>query len=89
MASGGYPGNYEKGKVITGIEEADKLENVKVFHAGTAQKDGQIVTSGGRVLGVTAIGKTIAQAQANAYKAVKLINFDGAQYRSDIAAKAL
>jgi len=89
MASGGYPGTYAKGNVITGIEEADKLEDVKVFHAGTAQKDGQIVTNGGRVLGVTATGKTIAQAQANAYKAVKLISFEGAQYRSDIAAKAL
>ncbi|MBN1765223.1 MAG: phosphoribosylamine--glycine ligase [Sedimentisphaerales bacterium] len=89
MASGGYPDSYEKGKVITGIEEAERSSDIKVFHAGTTGKDGQILTSGGRVLGVTALGTTIADAQANAYAAVKKINFDGAYYRSDIAAKAL
>ncbi len=89
MASGGYPGSYEKGKVITGLEEAGKMDNVMVFHAGTAEQDGQIVTNGGRVLGVTATGKTIADAQRLAYEAVGKIHFDGAHYRTDIADKAL
>jgi phosphoribosylamine--glycine ligase len=89
MASGGYPGNYPKGKVITGLDEAARLPDVKVFHAGTALKDGQIVTNGGRVLGVTALGKDLRSAQAAAYAAVEKIHFDGAQFRRDIAAKAL
>jgi phosphoribosylamine--glycine ligase len=89
MASGGYPGDYENGKVITGIDEADALTDVKVFHAGTAQKDGKIVTSGGRVLGVTARGKDIPQAIERAYEACALIKWDGAQYRTDIGAKAI
>jgi phosphoribosylamine--glycine ligase len=89
MASGGYPGNYEKGKVITGLDEAAKLKDVMVFHAGTAQKDGQIVTAGGRVLGVTALGDTIADAKAKAYEAVAKISFDKATYRKDIADKAI
>jgi phosphoribosylamine---glycine ligase len=89
IASGGYPGNYEKGKVIKGLEEAAKLPGVKVFHAGTASKDGQIVTSGGRVLGVTALGKDLKTAQAAAYAAVAKICFEGMQFRRDIAAKAL
>jgi len=89
MASCGYPGSYEKGKVITGIEHAEKNHDVKVFHAGTAMKDGRLVTNGGRVLGVTAMGDTIAQAQVAAYQAVKQIDFEGAYYRTDIAAKAL
>jgi phosphoribosylamine--glycine ligase len=89
MASGGYPGEYEKGKVITGIEDAEKIPNVKVFHAGTKEADGDIVTSGGRVLGVTAIGDGIAKAQATAYEAVEKIKFDGAFYRRDIADKAI
>jgi phosphoribosylamine--glycine ligase len=89
MASGGYPDNYEKGKVITGIEEAEKIENVVVFHAGTTQKDGTIVTAGGRVLGVTAIGKTITDAKVKAYEAVAKINFEGAYWRKDIADKAI
>jgi phosphoribosylamine--glycine ligase len=89
MASGGYPDNYAKGKVITGIEEAEKMENVMVFHAGTAQKDGTIVTAGGRVLGVTALGKTIADAKAKAYEVVDKINFEGAYWRTDIADKAI
>ncbi len=89
MASGGYPGEYEKGKVITGIEDAEKIPNVKVFHAGTKEADGDIVTSGGRVLGVTAIGDGIAKAQAAAYEAVEKIKFDGAFYRRDIADKAI
>ncbi|TNF50645.1 phosphoribosylamine--glycine ligase, partial [bacterium] len=89
MASGGYPGSYDKGHVISGLEEADAMEDVKVFHAGTAEKEGQIVTSGGRVLGVTAKGKDIPDAIDRAYRACDAISWDGAQYRSDIGAKAL
>jgi phosphoribosylamine--glycine ligase len=89
MASGGYPSNYEKGKVITGLDEAAKMKDVMVFHAGTAEKDGQIVTAGGRVLGVTALGDTIADAKAKAYEAVAKIAFDKAYYRKDIADKAI
>jgi len=89
MASGGYPGGYPKGKAITGLAEADKLPNTKVFHAGTALKDGQIVTNGGRVLGVTALGKDLKSAQAAVYVAVEKIHFDGAHFRRDIGAKAL
>jgi phosphoribosylamine--glycine ligase len=88
MASGGYPGNYAKGKVITGLDAANALPNTKVFHAGTALKDGQIATNGGRVLGVTALGKDLKSAQAAAYAAVERIHFEGAHYRRDIAAKA-
>ncbi len=89
MASGGYPGAYEKGKEILGLEEAGKMEDVMVFHAGTATRDGQIVTSGGRVLGVTALGETIARAKSRAYEAVDKISFEGAYYRRDIADKAI
>jgi phosphoribosylamine--glycine ligase len=89
MASGGYPGNYAKGKPITGLAAADALPRTKVFHAGTALKDGQVVTNGGRVLGVTALGKDVKTAQAAAYAAVEKIRFEGAQFRRDIAAKAL
>jgi len=89
MASGGYPGNYAKGKVITGLEDANALPHTKVFHAGTVLKDGQIVTNGGRVLGVTALGRDLKSAQAAAYAAVEKIHFDGAHFRRDIAAKAL
>jgi len=89
MASGGYPGDYEKGKVIRGLEEAGALEDVIVFHAGTQLKDSEVVTSGGRVLGVTALGADIAKAKARAYEAVDRIHFDGAYYRHDIADKAV
>jgi phosphoribosylamine--glycine ligase len=89
MASGGYPGDYEKGKVITGIDKAEQLKDVVVFHAGTTMKDGNLVSAGGRVLGVTAIGETIAQAKAKAYEAVDKISFDGAYCRRDIADKAI
>jgi phosphoribosylamine--glycine ligase len=89
MASGGYPGSYAKGKVITGLDAANALPNTKVFHAGTARVGEQIVTNGGRVLGVTALGKDLKAAQAAAYAAVERIHFDGAQFRRDIAAKAL
>ncbi|MDB6022953.1 MAG: Phosphoribosylamine--glycine ligase, partial [Pedosphaera sp.] len=89
MASGGYPGAYAKGKPITGLTQAGQLPHTKVFHAGTARAGGQIVTQGGRVLGVTAWGPGLAKAQAAAYAAVEKIQFDGAQFRRDIAAKAL
>jgi len=89
MASGGYPGTYAKGKPILGLAAAAKLPDTKVFHAGTALKDGQIVTNGGRVLGVTAVGKDLRAAQAAAYAAVEKIHFEGAQFRRDIAAKAM
>ncbi len=88
MASGGYPGNYAKGKPIHGLTDAAKLPDVKVFHAGTALSGGEIVTNGGRVLGVTALGKDLKIAQAAAYAAVEKIHFEGAQFRRDIATKA-
>jgi phosphoribosylamine--glycine ligase len=89
MASGGYPGNYEKGKPIRGLDDAAKLPGVKVFHAGTAKNANEIVTNGGRVLGVTALGKDLKTAQVAAYAAVEKIHFDGVHFRRDIAAKAL
>jgi len=89
MASGGYPGDYEKGKIITGLDEADRIEDVVVFHAGTKSQDGDIVTNGGRILGVTALGQTVANAKSKAYEAVDKIKFEGAYYRRDIADKAI
>jgi phosphoribosylamine--glycine ligase len=89
MASGGYPGSYEKGKKITGLAEAAELEDVVVFHAGTVSQDGEAVTNGGRVLGVTALGGDIPTAKARAYEAVAKIDFEGAYWRRDIADKAL
>lgn len=89
MASGGYPGSYSKGKPITGLDAAAKLANVKVFHAGTSNVGGNIVTNGGRVLGVTAWAQDLVKARDAAYEAVRQIQFDGAQFRRDIAAKAL
>ena len=84
LASGGYPGPIEKGKVISGIEEASSDPDVVVFHAGTVLKDGQVVTSGGRVLGVTALGSTLEEARAKAYSAADKIVFEGKQLRRDI-----
>ena len=89
MASGGYPGNYKKGCPITGIDEAEALGDVKVFHAGTAERDGRLVTNGGRVLGVTAVGADLPAAITRAYEAVDRISFQDAHYRHDIAARAL
>jgi phosphoribosylamine--glycine ligase len=89
MASGGYPDDYEKGKVITGIDEAEADKDVIVFQAGTEMKDGNVVSSGGRVLGVTGLGDTIADAKAKAYEAVEKIKFEKAYYRKDIADKAI
>jgi phosphoribosylamine--glycine ligase len=89
MASGGYPGDYEKGKEIRGIEAAESAAGVTVVHAGTKRIDGRLVTAGGRVLGVTALGADVRAAREKAYDAVKKIEFEGAHYRGDIAAKAL
>ncbi len=89
MASGGYPGDYQKGKKIVGLQEAQQLEDVIVFHAGTRDMNGDILTNGGRVLGVTALGDTIQDAKARAYTAVDKIRFDGAYCRRDIADKAI
>jgi phosphoribosylamine--glycine ligase len=89
MASGGYPGSYAKGKPIRGLPEADRLPKTKVFHAGTLRSGEQIVTNGGRVLGVTAWARNLTEARASAYGAVERIQFEGAQFRRDIAAKAL
>jgi phosphoribosylamine--glycine ligase len=89
MASGGYPGTYDAGKRISGLEEANGLEGVKVFHAGTTRHDDGYFTSGGRVLGVTARAASLPEAVSRVYEAVGKINFEGAQYRKDIAARAL
>ncbi len=89
IASKGYPGNYEKERAIEGLNEAEEIKGVKVFHAGTAKKDNDIITAGGRVLGVTALGADIKEAVENAYKAVEKIKFEGMHYRRDIALKAL
>jgi phosphoribosylamine--glycine ligase len=89
MASGGYPGHYEKGKEIKGLENAAKLKDVLAFHAGTALKNGKVVTDGGRVLGVTGLGSVVAAAIDNAYAGVHQIFFEGAHYRRDIGARAI
>lgn len=89
MCSGGYPGKYENGKPIAGLDEVSKMADVKVFHAGTRLDNGRTVTDGGRVLGVTALGDTLADAKKRAYEAVAKIQFRGAHYRTDIADKAL
>ena len=88
MASNGYPGDYEMGKAIRGLEEAALIPETKVFHAGTRQVSEQIVNDGGRVLGVTAIGATVSEAKLRAYQAVKCIRWDGAWCRKDISDKA-
>jgi phosphoribosylamine--glycine ligase len=89
MASEGYPGTYEVGKRIDGLDEAGAVEGVKVFHAGTTRRDGAYYTAGGRVLGVTARAGDLATAVARAYAACGMIRFDGAHYRKDIAGRAL
>lgn len=89
LASGGYPGNFAKGKIISGLKEAGNVPGVKVFHAGTKLVDDLSITDGGRVLGVTAIGDTLALAQKAAYEAVSKISFPGMFYRKDIGDKAL
>ena len=89
MASGGYPELHQKGLPITGLEKAEAMEGVNVFHAGTAEEDGQVVTSGGRVLGVAATAPTLGKAVYTAYKAVEAIHFEGAHYRRDIGRQAM
>jgi phosphoribosylamine--glycine ligase len=89
MASGGYPGSYEKGKEITGIAMAEEDPQTIVFHAGTALSDDKILTSGGRVLGVTSLAPDLESAIMRTYEAVNKVHFDGMYCRRDIAAKGL
>lgn len=89
LASAGYPGNVEAGKEISGLEECAKMKDVVVFHAGTRRENGKTLTSGGRVLAVTALGETVAAARDRAYAAVKKIDFEGCKYRRDIALAAV
>jgi phosphoribosylamine--glycine ligase len=88
MSSGGYPGTFDSGKKIVGLEDATRMDGVKVFHAGTTKRDGAFYTSGGRVLGVTARAANLGTAVERAYDAVRSIGFEGAHYRRDIAARA-
>jgi phosphoribosylamine---glycine ligase len=85
LASGGYPGKYEADKKISGLDDAAKLEDVQIFHAGTKRADGEVKTAGGRVLAVTALGSTLEAARASAYEAVARIHFENCHYRRDIA----
>ena len=89
VASQGYPGAYQKRQVITGLDQAAAMDDVVVFHAGTGKLNEDVVTAGGRVLGVTALGDSVAEAKARAYQAVDTIHFDGAFCRRDIADKAI
>ena len=89
LASGGYPGKYEMGKSVSGLDEAAKIDGLQIFHAGTKQLNDEIVTAGGRVLAVTALGSTIAEARSRAYEAVGRIHFENCHYRRDIALTAV
>jgi phosphoribosylamine--glycine ligase len=89
MASGGYPGTFDVGKKISGLDEAEAVEGVKVFHAGTSKRDGEFYTAGGRVLGVSARGADLETAVHRVYQACEKVGFDGANYRKDIAGRAL
>jgi phosphoribosylamine---glycine ligase len=89
LASGGYPGTFDAGKKIMGLEQASRNEGVKVFHAGTSARDGSYYTSGGRVLGVTARAPQLSQAVERAYEVCSVIGFEGMHYRKDIAARAM
>ncbi len=89
MAAGGYPADYAKGDIISGIDDANAVDGVRVFHAGTAEVDGNIVTAGGRVLGVTGWGDDVASAIEKAYEGTQKISWNGAQFRTDIGKKAL
>ena len=89
LASGGYPDKYDVGKRIDGLESLAKAKDVHVFHAGTRKVDGAVVTSGGRVLAITALGENVAAARARVYEAVLQINFEGCHYRRDIALGAV
>ena len=88
LASAGYPGKYETGKTISGLDDAAELEDVKIFHAGTKHANGEVKSAGGRVLAVTALGSTLEAARAHAYEAVSRIHFENCHYRSDIALSA-
>jgi phosphoribosylamine--glycine ligase len=88
LASGGYPDAYETGVEISGLEEADEMEGAMVFHSGTAERRGRVVTSGGRVLSVSALGRDLAEARARAYEACSRLSFEGMHFRRDIAARA-
>src|SRR5439155_5022353 len=88
-ASNGYPRTYETGFEISGIDDANSMPDVKVFHSGTVKRDGKILTDGGRVLSVAALGQTIAESRRRAYRAMELIHFDGMHYRRDIAHQAV
>jgi len=88
LASGGYPNKYETGKIISGLDEAAKLESVQIFHAGTSRVRDELVTAGGRVLAVTALGPTVEAARARAYDAVSRIHFENCHYRRDVALTA-
>ena len=88
LASGGYPIEYDKGKVISGLDDVEKLDNVYVFHAGTAKKNSDIITNGGRVLNIVGVDEHFDKAQKRAYDAIKLVSFDGMHYRKDIGNKA-
>jgi phosphoribosylamine--glycine ligase len=85
LASGGYPGKYETGKPISGLQDAEKMTDVHIFHAGTKRQNGEIVSAGGRVLAVTALADTVDRARKQAYAAVDRIDFEGRQFRRDIA----
>jgi phosphoribosylamine--glycine ligase len=89
LVASGYPGKFESGKRIEGLDEAGRLEGVRIYHAGTREQDGKIYTSGGRILNVTARGKTLSQALDRAYAAAEVIRFDGKDYRRDIGRKGL
>ena len=89
LVSDGYPGNYAKGKIISGVTDAETMPDIVIFHAGTKMEKSDLVTNGGRVLGVSATGSTLAEALDKAYKAVEKISFEGMQYRKDIGKKAL
>jgi phosphoribosylamine--glycine ligase len=89
MATGGYPGDYGKGSVIEGLDEAAKVEGVEIFHAGTVAKDGRILANGGRVLNICAVGKTVAEAQRRAYEAVDCIRWPEGFCRRDIGWQAV
>jgi phosphoribosylamine---glycine ligase len=89
LASAGYPESSSKGDVIRGLDQVAALEGVEITHAGTARRDGEIVTAGGRVLNITGLGATAAEARGRAYDAAELISFDGKQMRTDIAARAV
>jgi phosphoribosylamine--glycine ligase len=85
LASAGYPGKYDTGKRIEGLEDAARLPDVRIFQAGTKRQDGKIVTSGGRVLAITALGESVTEARERAYAAIRQIHFEGCHFRRDIA----